>query len=196
MNAFRISNGLPNVAGATLGQEHLNKVLGALNRIVGDPGEIVVLDFEGTETATASYMKATVLALLRQGREGAEGGFLNLIFPVVANLSAEVAEELDQVLIANRLPCIEALTLSSTRVQRGRVRGVLDAALGETLAALVSEGAASATQLFETRRKEVPISVTGWNNRLAELHRFRLAWRRKHGRQWVYEPITEEVIRG
>jgi hypothetical protein len=196
MRRFRISRGQSNVAGATLGQDHLKQVLVALPEIIAEPGEIVVLDFEGTETATASYMKATVLALLQRGGDDADGRAPNLVFPVVTNLSAEIAEELDQVLIANRLPCIEALTFSETRVQQGRVRGVLEAALSETLSALVSGGAASATQLFETRRKEVPISVTGWNNRLAELHRIRLAWRRKQGRQWVYEPIIAEVVRG
>ncbi len=193
---FRITQGQANVAGATLGQAHLNEVYVALRGIVADPGEVVVLDFEGTETATASYMKATVLALLKQGDHEPQIGFPQIVFPVVANLSAEVAEELDQVLIANRLPCIEALACSNMHVQRGRVRGVLDAALEETLAVLVSEGEASATQLHEKLRAEIPISVTGWNNRLAELHRARLAWRRKRGRQWVYEPIVEEVVRG
>jgi hypothetical protein len=192
------------VAGATQGHEHLRHLLPHLQR---RQGEIVVLDFTGIESATASYLKATILWLIQcavlppspGGRSSLyERGPYDLrpldIYPVVAQLGEDVREELDAVLPGYRLPCLEAVRHSEHQISQGVLHGPLDAALADALDVLTASRGGTATFLCE--RSGGAISVTGWNNRLAELHSLRLATRRKEGRQWVYEPIIAEVSRG
>jgi len=197
--------------GATLGQQHLEPLFELLRERreeshskIGFCSEIVVIDFDGIEAATASYMKALVLPLL-VGDTGAiretvispedprNGGFN--IYPVVAGLSDDVREELDGVLRLRGVPCLEVLTWSSSDISSARLLGALDAILKNTYAMLLREQEATASDLHAKYVGE-RITTTGWNNRLADLYRLRLVTRHKMGRQWMYRPIVSEVNYG
>lgn len=210
-------SGSPHRAGAIPGQQHLAPLL---DRLAGgpsldEPGEAValdvVLDMDEVETATASYLKATFLYLLR--RAGAvEAGVLRPldrsvqardqvgrasqaalnIFPMVAGLSPDVREELDELLVGRKLSALEVVELEGQRILQARLRGVREGIVVDTLRILMREGEATAAQLFE--RYGSGINVTGWNNRLADLHWLRLARRRKEGRFWIYAPVAEEIV--
>jgi hypothetical protein len=191
-------------AGATLGQEHLGPLR---KRIQNGAGEIVIVDFSGIESATASYLKATIVWLIQSARlvvgngvnHGAARGHHDpiplSIYPVVAGLAADVREELDAVLPGFRLPCLETLKRSDQKIQTGLLHGPLDQALLDTLRALTECGSGTASSLHQ-RFPDRKISTTGWNNRLADLHMLRLAMRRKEGRQWLYESVAAEVKNG
>lgn len=213
-------------AGAIPGQQHLKPLLDQLGSGPGsdEPGMTVLLDMKGVETVTASYLKATFLYLLRRAGalelgvlrslergsertveardpaaevERAGEDTLN-IFPMVAGLSPDVREELDDLLLLRKLSALEVMELEeseqagSERILQARLRGVSGGIVADTLKILMREGEATASQLFE--RHGGGINVTGWNNRLADLHRLRLARRRKEGRFWIYRPVAEEII--
>ena len=201
------ANGATQLYGATVGQEHLKQFYDTLagdSALNGDgSGALVIIDFTGIESVTASYLKATVLTFLRAGISfagGASAEGLNPlpplnIFPAVTGLSAEIAEELGEVSISNRLVCLEALDFNGDLVEKARLLGEPDGSVVDTLELLVQEGSATATQLFE-KNPTKGITVNGWNNRLADLYRLRLACRVKHGRQWFYTPVAKQVLHG
>lgn len=183
------------LAGATLGEKHFAEVVRALPSAAGR-GETVLLDFEGIEHATASYLKALVLGLVRAGQDAGSSDASRLdVFVAVANLSEDVREEVAEVAVSQRTPVVEALKWNEERISKARVHGRIDPVLWETLERLASEGPASATNLVETVSGS-QIGLTGWNNRLADLHRLRLARRSKVGRHWVYAPLFAGVARG
>lgn len=191
----------PHLSGATWGEKHLTPLLRQLDRMARTPGEIVVFDMEGVETVTASYLKATFLRLLRRSGVVIEGSLAGQVegaevpldvFPVVSGLSADTREELDEVLIPRKLSCLEALEIEPERIIKAQLRGGRNGVVAATLEALVCEGEATATQLYE--RYGHDINITGWSNRLFDLHQLRLARRSKQQRQWVYEPIAENIV--
>lgn len=191
----------PHLAGATLGEKHLSPLLRQLESASEVAGETVIFDMEGVETVTASYLKASFLRLLRHAGVVSEGLPKNLdddaeaqldIFPVIAGLSEDVREELDEVLTPRKLSCLEAVEFEPGRVIRAQLHGVRDGVVAATLEGLTRERQATATQLYE--RYGHNINITGWNNRLFDLYQLRLARRSKRDRQWIYEPVAEEVV--
>ena len=197
MTQYELRSRVPDalVAGATLGEKHLAEVLAVLSS--GGGGETVILDFAGIDHATASYLKALVFGLVRSAQEdaGRTGAPPVDVFVAVGNLSKDVREELAEVAVSQRTPVIEALKWNKERITKARLHGRVDDALRETLDLLATLGKASATQLVETAGGS-KIGLTGWNNRLADLHRLRLVRRTKVGRHWMYAPLFVEVARG
>lgn len=195
-------------AGSTLGQDHIKPLLSRLQKQTEQPNDqVVVLDFSGIISATASYLKATILWLIQCARMSTNNGsrqhqisgsyelFPVPIYPVAGNLEQEVRDELDDVLPTYRLPCLEVLRRSKEEVLTAALHGPLDEALTDTLRVLTKSGPATAS-LLQDRYQDRGISTTGWNNRLADLYVLRLAVRKKRGRQWVYESIAAEVRNG
>jgi len=196
---------------ATLGQQHLEPLRDLLRRRFCEydrhqmmPTEIVMVDFSGIESTTASYLKALVVPFLtykeptmseKVGRIGGDPDYRQSIYPMVTGLNEEVREELEEVLKFRSLPCLEASRWCDDKVLSAHLLGGMDTILTTTFLLLVREKAASATDLH-ARYQDEHITITGWNNRLADLHRLRLATRTKQGRQWIYEPTTKEVIYG
>lgn len=194
--------------GATLGQDHLEPLRERLTKMPIQSAQLVVLDFAGIEVVNASYLKATSLWLLRCGmlQVEIEEGRRNLgapailpalnVCPLVASLSSEVAEEFDTLLRSERLPFLEAVQWERESILKARCWGPLDHALQNALEALSREGTSTATELCEKYPQRPSIKPTAWNNRLAELYRLRLVRRDRAGRQWLYSPISREVIFG
>lgn len=199
--------------GATLGQQHFEPLFDILFREAARSGkenspvigELIVVNFNGIESCTASYLKATIVRLLRSGQlaatgysgdpDDSDGPTPMDIYPMVANLTNEVAEELDEVFKRRGLPCLEAVEWCANNVTKAKLHGGLDRVLVSTLQMLIQQEAATASLLHEKYPAE-NINVTGWNNRLSDLHRVRLAKRTKQGRYWVYTPVVMEVING
>lgn len=203
--------------GATLGQEHRRPLVELLDRnLVRDGGQsvaVVVLDFFGIESASASYIKATLVALAQAGERASRENPESLaepepdalpplpIYPMVAGLAPDVADEIDLVLRDTRGACFEALACTATGVARAAVRGPVEDGLRWTLELLARTRVVTATQLHEqfsydrTGRARA-VTVTAWNNRLAELNRLRLAHRTRQGRQWLYHSLVGEIVNG
>ncbi|MFO0575489.1 MAG: hypothetical protein U1A78_15960 [Polyangia bacterium] len=194
--------------GAAQGEEMLRPLLHSLTSRAEDlaahSGELVILDFTGIEAATASFIKATVVRLLKLSQQAAdeapadekaaEGPLLN-IYPCVHGLATEVREELSEVLVSQRLVCLEAMAWNPTQATAATLYGPLEVSLWNTLQKLTGTVGSTASQLHANHPEE-NINVTAWNNRLADLFRLRLVRRVRQGRPWLYSSIAGEVRRG
>lgn len=189
-------------AGATLGQAEVASIRAALGAS-STPVTVVLLDFSAVESATGSYLKATVLALVQSAQVALAGAGLAKVsdpsnfdvYPVAYRLNNEVREELELVMYRHGLPLLEAVEVNNNQITRARILGTLDRPLHETLQIVLRHGEVTAG-LLSAHHPSERISTTGWNNRLADLHRYRLVQRTKEGRQWIYRAITKEIVDG
>ena len=188
--------------GASIGELHREKILKQVGPVLepGEAGEIVVLDFTGVESVTASYLKAALLWFVDAGTKAEDPlpaeRLGSLIFPVVAHLTDEVRAELRELLQARDRCCIEARDFSAIGVISGILHGPLDPALEATVKVLSDYGAPVSAGELEKLGKDSRVRATGWNNRLAQLHRLKLVQRRQEYRQWMYRLVGLEVHRG
>jgi hypothetical protein len=193
--------------GATLGEEHLAGIRKALADGRLADGSLVVLDLEGIEATNGSYLRATALWLLRCGQLTVRPDDLLTgtndpksprpydLYCALANVVGEVAQEVEDFFNARPIPILIARKLSADRIDSATLAGNLEPVLRKTLSLLSQSGAVSASDLH-SRFKREGISVTAWNNRLADLCALRLIRRQRQGKQWIYEPITKEISYG
>lgn len=191
MLRFVVSDHLPAAiaAGFTLGDRHRRLLVEALQTST-PRATIAVVDFVGVEGATASYLKGFLLPLL--GAEEKDSCWRQLTL-VVANVSADIAEDLRAALTTAETVCLEALEWNGPIVRSARLHGSLEPTISQALAALLSAGGATAGQLQVSDRS---VGVTGWHYRLGELCRLGLATRVRSGRSWIYQPTVMEVVNG
>lgn len=187
--------------GATAGQDDAKALLEQA-AFTQESATVVVFDFAAVETVNASYLRATVLWLLRAGmafvkleEEGGRaeaGGIppLNAI-PAVANVCDEVMDDLSTLLLSEGVPLLLVERADGPSV--GRCLGPLDRSLRKTLAALAKTRSATASMLCEQFPERPAIKPPAWSNRLSELYRLRLVGREREGRQWRYASVALEV---
>lgn len=205
MRSFRLTTTRPVALGATMAQQDLRPIVEEL-RAVRSMATTIVLDFAGIEMTNGSYLRGTLLWLQAAGiaaaelEEGArrppEGIEPLNVFPVATNLSADVSEELDIALRAERLPYLVGRVSEVDRIVDLVRVGHLDPALDATLTALAAEKRATAGDLCSRYPQKPEIKPPAWSNRLSELYRLRLARREREGRQWIYTALSEEDVRG
>jgi hypothetical protein len=191
------SGGIRNLAGAAAARSHLKGMRDGLDAMLCEYANplVLVLDFSDVESVTSSYVKASLIWLIRCGQRSVAADYFEPpgdgativslpAYPVVAHISDEIREELEVVLASEELCCLEVSTEGEPKIL-----GSLERTLRETFRRLVAEEEVTASELHQ--KFGDGINVTGWNNRLADLHRLRLAWRRKEGRQWTYAPVSK-----
>lgn len=193
--------------GATLGEQHLADARRAIADGTLAEGALVILDFAGMETTNSSYLRATALWLLRCGQLSvrpdemlARSGDPNLprpydIYCALTNVEGEVAQETEDFFNSRPIPILIARKLSGKSIVSATLAGNLEPVLKKTLSLVCLAGAVSATELH-ARFKSQGVSVTAWNNRLADLCALRLIRRQRQGKQWIYEPLTTEITYG
>lgn len=195
--------------GASLANQHLltiwNKVKSSARASASS--NHVVLDFKDIQAANVSYIKGTFLWLLQNGMSYAKRKVSPPlpestiappsldITPFIANPNTEILAEVDEVLSRHGLPYLVALEYSSEEVLSATVSANLDDILMRTLLYISEEGGAMASQLH-AKYEDEGISVTGWNNRMAELFELRLLSRSKSGRSLIYKSIVKEIRHG
>jgi hypothetical protein len=204
------SAGEPYAVGATLGQHHLNLLLERVLRTPGTSpsgeGETLVLDLSNFTAVTQSYLKSTLAPLFAAAGEtcGSHNPRLNNgsirlpplnIWVLVTGSNEEVTGEVDDFCWRVAQPCLLATQLDQAQVSKAQVLGPLEGVLRDTLEIVTDLGEVTATELHD-RFPNDAISVTGWNNRLAELFKVRLTRREKAGRQFVYRAVSKEIIDG
>lgn len=188
------------MAGATLGEEHIAPLKEWVDarRFESPPGEITIIDFGGIESATGSYLKATVLQPLLwagaapAGASGVSGEPLHHFYPVIIGLNDEVRDSLTDILALRRLFCLEAIEWEQGVLAVAQLIGGHDRFVQGALKTLENAGAATAAELQGATGGS--ISVTGWNNRLYDLYRLRIVRRFKRDRQWIYEPLAHRIL--
>lgn len=161
----------PNLQGREKGEAHLPVLASHL-----DPAGPVVLDFAGIKVLTSSYFFAALWPFWT--REDADGPST---FPLIANTSPDVAEELDFVMKHRRMAAWRGRWDGETFVPEGHF-GVVDDALVLTMRYARESRTVTAVELSKADKT----NPTAWSNRLASFNKQRLLRRRKSGRMQPY----------
>jgi hypothetical protein len=175
------------LTGATIGLAHAEQVLAQLKAATPSDPQLVVFDFVGIESASASYLKRLLAPFFPAADEPSAPR--TDAFPVVVKVDhADLREDLQDYLAGKGLALIEA-DMPSARPKFKRLLGRLDRAASETFDELRTLKSTTAAQLYERHRNETT-NQTAWNNRLAQLVAIRVAHRIRDGRFWIYQPTV------
>lgn len=179
------------LSGSRDGAKFLNVLVSLMPppQLLGGP---LFIDFDGVSVATASFLRESVLSFKAFARTSRSSWF-----PVVANASEAVLEELEVVCDA-RSDAFVTCELNKGRVTKVRLAGSLESKQREAYEFVTSRGSATAKQLMETMSKnaEISPSPTAWNNRLSVLVEKGLITESSDGRQKLYTPIIEGYSHG
>jgi hypothetical protein len=151
--------------------------------------EFIVWDFQRVSHASASYLSATVGALLRM----ANSGLVNRYF-AFSGVERDTMDDLQIILSTEGLVSFEILRYEPLEIRRIGAR--LDEVFERTFALLEHRGPSSAEDLMSGAGEK--IVKTAWLNRLNQLHRMRLARRIKENREFIFLPAykTWEAVYG
>ena len=173
------------LAGSLFGRRVFARLLDGIPK--ADAAEPCFLDFQGIDSATSSFLRESVVAF----RDYCRHRGLH-IYPVVANASADVEEELEFLLRTTgdvMLACEVTKTGKSSKVH---LLGDLDDKARVAYEALHEIGAVDATTLQARFAKKDPVKTTAWNNRLASLSDKGLAIEELQGRTKIYRAVLME----
>jgi hypothetical protein len=166
------------------GKKHFGRMCESLSG--AKSGEVILLDFEGVEIVTASWISAMVVPLFRW----AAGEQIDLFFVFGNSLGADWLDDLKLVAEYNRQCYLVAGGESPPR--RAVLVGNLDPGQRATLEAVLELGEVTGAGL-ERRRPQEKVRATAWNNRLKDLYEKRLLRRERRGREQVYCPVAKEI---
>ena len=194
-------------AGASLGRDHFAQIVERIRQAQATTADdLVCFDYTGVEDVSASYVKATLLAVHQCGRLaagtlsagevlGARASIMPLEVVVLAfGTNDDVKVCLNDVFAANGLAILAADVDSNGQFVGAELLGVTEAKAFRTLQLAARYDEVTATLLHSANSAELN-GVTGWNNRLAELHRQLLLRRQTSGRQHTYRPLVKGEIR-
>jgi hypothetical protein len=163
------------------------KLLSALIEGAGRPAapEVAFLDLSSVEVATSSFLRESVFGF----RDYARAALPNL-YPVVANASSGVLEELD-FFVRHRSDVLWCCCRDNDgTVTKAHVLGELDPIQRQTFEAVLERGSASAPELAAAASGD-SIGPTAWNNRLSALASKGLLIERRHGKTKTFSPVLE-----
>lgn len=174
--------------GAAVGDRHAQQVRAAIASLPEDKAA-VALDFNGIQSATASYLKRLLDPFFAPIND--PEGFSREIAPILTNVhSSDLKEELEDFLTGKGRVLIIA-DRQPTPPKFQAMLGRLDGAARETFRELQELKRATAAELFERHRDDTT-NQTAWNNRLVQLVEMRIAHRSRQGRFWIYEPTVQQ----
>ena len=170
------------LAGARAGRAMLGRLL---ERVGNDPQEpeLVLLDFDGVDVATASFLRESVVEF----KDAVRRRWVNC-YPVVANANEWIEEELLVLITANRDVLIVCRVDQRGRPGAARLIGELEAKQRIAFDLVAELGEAGAGELKSADDVE-GVTQTAWNNRLAALSRLGLLMETSEGRSKRYRPL-------
>lgn len=177
------------LAGAVSGRRMLNSLLAKVEKQPDSP-ESVFLDFSGIQVATASFLRESVLAFRNVVRRGPRRSNL---YPVIANASDEVRDELEELLRAHGDVMIACNLDGMDGVTNPALIGDLDPKQQITFNLVRRRGETDASELMREFGENEGVKQTAWNNRLASLAALGLVVEITQGRARRYKPLFEEV---
>lgn len=178
----------PVLAGRLDGKRSFARTLETLPIITAPT--LVLLDFNGVELATSSFLDEAVIRCRDHLRLGRSPAYL-----MVANLKAQIEEELSDLLVRASDAMVSCTITGNGHIDNKKMLGALEPKLSETLELVKQKGSASAVQLHdEAEESEKKIGPTAWNNRLSSLAAKSLVVEMvQPGRTKKYRPIMETV---
>jgi hypothetical protein len=172
----------PVLSGVQAGRQLLAQLVAAA-RPPAQP-EAAYLDFDGITVATASFLREGVIAFRDYVR-----ATLPALYPVIANASPAVMEELE-FFLRHRKDALWTCHLTSLGEPRdGKILGELDEAHRSTFDLVTRLGTASAPSL--AAQSEESLAPTAWNNRLSSLAARGLLIERRSGKTKTFAPVLE-----
>lgn len=187
ISVLELSGGLEVLSGQPRGQLFFGKLIAAVTP--QDEYTPVFINFVGVKVVTGSFLRSAILAF----RDHCVRAGLNL-YPVLANISDEIAEDLKLMLEPRGDAFIVCDLDEKDHVSSVHIVGSLDDTQRITLEAVIREGETDATTLKKEHDKKKGaelIGVTGWNNRLTSLAEKGLVVEVKKGRAKLYRPVLE-----
>jgi hypothetical protein len=175
------------LAGSSAGAQLLQTLVA---KSAGTQARVVLLDFAGVQVATGSYLREAVLGFRDHCRRSVSG-----LVPVVANASAVVREELNDLLVRTRDALVICDLDSSGQVTRAQVLGALEEKQSLALRLVIDRGETDAPNLASSVSDD-RIGSTGWNNRLAALAARGILTETRRGRLKRYRPVVENLQHG
>jgi hypothetical protein len=174
-------------AGAIAGRELLSKLLTLTAREPDQP-ERVLIDFQGIEVATASFLRESVIAF-RNIVRGRRSNF----YPVVANAQDVVAEELTDILQSRSDALILCDVGAEGDARSPRMVGRLEPKQKRIFDLILERRELDASQLQKEFGDAQGVKQTAWNNRLSALSQAGLVMEFSEGRNKRYRPLFEGV---
>ncbi|HPE48220.1 MAG TPA: hypothetical protein PLR76_07480 [Hyphomonas sp.] len=177
------------LAGAVTGKAVFVKVI-AETAIEPTEPTALIMDFDDVQIATASFLRETVFAAktYMRARQSA-------FYPVVANLNAEIRDELAVLTEALNDAIISCEISSSGVLSNVQLFGKLDPKQQITFDYIVENRVADANtlkeQLGDTDKAK---NTNAWNNRLASLVARGVIKEFSRGRAKFYKPILDEAV--
>jgi hypothetical protein len=182
LEIFSMAGGQQVLSGVQAGRQLLGKLVAAARPPV-EP-EPAYLDFDGVTVATASFLRESVIAFRDHAR-----ATLPALYPVIANASSAVTEELE-FFLRHRKDAFWACRLTSFgEPSDPKILGELDEAHRETFDLVTRLGTASAPSLAAQSRET--LAPTAWNNRLSNLTARGLLIERRSGKTKTFAPVLE-----
>ena len=177
-------------AGSRTGRIVLSELVAKLNGQRSVP-EMVYIDFEGIDVATASFLRECVLEFKQFVRRR-----WTHYYPVVANANECIREEME-VLVHTTNDVVVFCELDQSEQPRAmRLVGTLEPKQQETFDVVVEFGEIGASALSSLQTNTRQISHTAWNNRLASLSKLGLLIEIAQNRSKQYRPLPIEVQNG
>jgi hypothetical protein len=190
MKIIRIANVAtgPVLSGALRGQELLAKFLRDVAVEPASP-QALFLDFTGIDSATASFLRESVLSFRDMVR-----GRRSTIYPVIANANDAVREDLSE-LIRSRGGVLLTCRLSEDgALSEVDLIGDLDPKQQLTFDLVRQCGETDAIGLMREHGANEPVGSTAWNNRLSSLVALGLVIEEiRSGRTKRYRPLLHGV---
>ncbi len=175
------------LAGAMRGKLAFARLVDQIAKPTDDSRQLF-LDFSRVDTATASYLRESVLALRNHVR-----GRVPRLYPVVANLCEVVADEFRELVMSRREVIVCCELNADGIVSSAKLIGDLEAKQRLTFDLVVSKGAVDATTLMrDYGDAEGTTRTTAWNNRLSALAEMGLIIEDSLGRAKRYRALFED----
>lgn len=149
---------------------------------------VVFLDFSGVAVATGSFLRESVVAYRSHVRE-----HFSMLYPVVANASQPVIDELTMLLQLRNDAFVACLLGPDDAVSNPRVLGVVDGKQEEALREVLERGETDAPTLAKLTPDQKP---TVWNNRLTALVAKGLLMEVGNGKTRRYRAVLEGLTHG
>lgn len=184
LSVFEFCNSQSVLAGSERGRQLLGRLVTEVGH--AESPTICLVNFDSVEVATASFLRESVLAFRDYCRRSG-----SQIYPILANLSPAIREELNTLLKDLGDVVLACSTDERMHLGNAEILGILEEKQRLTYELVAKRGIADARSLWKACHATDPVKITAWNNRLAALAGRGLLIEEFQGKTKIYRPVLE-----